>query len=68
VVVVEVIHYENQPPERRFRPEVTIGGITFLPDGREYGWDVYSCMSKDRANEIAKKVARELGVEPILHE
>ena len=68
-VAVKVEHYDDRgdpSPPNNYRPEITVAGVTFLPDGREFGWDVLSCMPKDKANEIARKVAKALGVTPAL--
>lgn len=70
VITVEVGSYTDEGFDlgHSFRPEVVIQGISFLPDGRTYGWSTFSLMSKERANEIAVKVAKRLGVEPKLAE
>jgi len=70
VITVEVGSYTDggQDLEHSFRPEIVIQGVSFLLDGRTCGWDTYSCVSKERANEIAVKVAKRLGVEPKLAE
>ena len=48
--------------EVKYRVEVTIDGILFLPDPRMYGWSRFSCMSKEEAGEIAQKTAAALNV------
>jgi hypothetical protein len=63
-VYIEVCHYNDRGdpyPPNNYRPELVIGDERFLPDrrGRHYS----ACMPEEEANNLARKIARILGIE-----
>jgi hypothetical protein len=61
-IEVTVVHYDDRPdpdPPNNYRVEIAIGEHTFIYDIRR---GHLGCMSKDRADRIAKKVKEAIGL------
>jgi len=60
---VEVCHYDDRGdpgPPNTYRPELVFGEQRFLPDFREFP---NGCMSKEKANSLANRIASQFGIE-----
>jgi len=62
---VEVCSYDDRGdpyPPNNYRPELVLGNITMLLDFREYS-EHNGCMPKEKANLLATRIAKKLGIE-----
>jgi hypothetical protein len=62
---VEVCYYDDRgypSPPNNYRPELIVGSLTLLLDFREYS-ENNGCMTKKKANSLAKRIASGLGIE-----